>query len=41
MTSDTGFPEFTRFSNHGLPWKLHYLQPIALPIELPRITCHS
>lgn len=35
-----GFPEFTRFFNHSFPWKLQFLQPIALPIELPRITVH-
>jgi hypothetical protein len=31
-----GFPEFTRFFNHDLSWKLRYSQPPALPIELPR-----
>ena len=31
-----GFPEFTRFFNHDLSWKLRLTQPPALPIELPR-----
>jgi hypothetical protein len=30
-----GFPEFTRFFNHDFSWKLHVLQPPALPTELP------
>ena len=30
-----GFPEFTRCFNHSLLWKLQFLQPAALPTELP------
>jgi hypothetical protein len=36
-TFGVGFLEFTRSFNHGFPWKLQFLQPAALPVELPRI----